>query len=78
MKPPSIAMLAASLLAAGCAASALPDVAPLADPADPTLGLSDLRYRPVVGDYQHRQPVDPQNWRKLNEDLSPARRGAGS
>jgi hypothetical protein len=74
MKLPSLAMLAASLFAAGCASSSPPDVLPAFTAADPVMGLRDVHYHPVV-DYQHREPVDPQNWRKLNDSLSPAQPG---
>lgn len=70
------AMLAASLAVAGCTATP-PDILPAFNPADPAMGLRDAHYHPVV-DYTHREPVDPQNWRKLNDDLSPAKPGAGS
>jgi hypothetical protein len=42
------------------------------------MGISDAHYHPVVTNYQHREPVDPKNWRQLNDDLSPAKRGSGS
>lgn len=42
------------------------------------MGLGDVRYHPVVADYRHREPTDPQNWRKLNDDLSPALPEGGS
>ncbi|WP_280113336.1 hypothetical protein [Allomesorhizobium alhagi] len=42
------------------------------------MGIRDVHYNPVVADYHHREPVDPQNWRRLNERLSPANGGAGS
>lgn len=64
-----LAMLA-SLSAAGCAATA-PDVLPQFNPANATAGLTDTRYHPVVADYTRRDPVSPQNWRRLNDDLAP-------
>jgi hypothetical protein len=78
MKLPSLAMLVASLSLSGCASSPPPDVLPAYSAADPVMGLRDAHYHPVVSDYQHREPVDPQNWRKLNEELSPAQPGGGS
>jgi hypothetical protein len=54
-----------------------PEVTPAFTPADPTYGITDNHYHPVVS-YTHREPTDPQNWRKLNDDLSPADKGAGS
>ncbi len=77
MKFASLAMLA-SLLVAGCAVTTSPDVLPTFNPSDPAMGIHDAQYRPVVADYHHREPVDPQNWRGLNEERSPAKTGAGS
>ena len=77
MKTAGFAMLA-SLSVAGCTATTPPDVIPTFNPADPIMGIRDAHYHPVVVDYHHRQPVDPENWRRLNERLSPANRGAGS
>jgi hypothetical protein len=76
MKIASSAMLA-SLLVAGCAATTPPDILPAFNPADPAMGVRDAHYHPVVV-YNHREPVDPQNWRRLNEERSPANPGAGS
>lgn len=78
MKLISLAMLAASLSVAGCASSAPPDILPVFNAADPMMGLRDAPYSPVVTNYQHRAPVDPKNWRKLNDDLSPANPRSGS
>jgi hypothetical protein len=77
MKPASLAMLGASLLVASCSATTPPDVLPAFSPADPVLGLRETRHRPVVN-YVHREPVGPENWRRLNDDLSPAKPGAES
>jgi len=71
------AALGASLALAGCSA-VLPEAAlPTLSPADPAYGITDAHYHPVVN-YIHREPTDPQNWRKLNDNLSPAGKGAGS
>jgi hypothetical protein len=78
MKLPPLAMLVASLSAAGCASSPPPEVLPAFNPADPVMGLRDTHYRPVIIDYHHRDPVDPQNWRRQNEQLSPAQPGGDS
>lgn len=68
----------ASLSVAGCAATTPPDVLPAFNPADPIMGVRDTAYRPVVANYNHREPVDPENWRRLNERVSPANPEAGS
>ncbi|RWH71722.1 hypothetical protein [Mesorhizobium sp.] len=77
MKIASIAILA-SLFVAGCAATTPPDILPDFNPADPVMGIRDAHYHPVIADYHHREPVDPQNWRRLNEERSPSKPGAGS
>ena len=77
MKVASLAMLA-SLLVAGCAVTTPPTVLPAFDPSDPVMGIRDAHYHPVVTNYHQREPVDPQNWRRLNEERSPAKTGAGS
>jgi hypothetical protein len=78
MRIPGIAALAASLLAAGCVASPLPDLLPALNPADPVMGLRDVRYSPVLGDFHPRRPTGPDNWRRLNDKLSPANRESGT
>ena len=70
------AALGASLVLAGCN-TVPPEVTPAFSPADPIYGITDNHYHPVVS-YTHREPTDPQNWRNLNDDLSPADKGAGS
>ncbi|TIN09048.1 hypothetical protein [Mesorhizobium sp.] len=77
MKIASFAMLA-SLLIAGCVATTPPDILPAFNPADPAMGVRDTHYHPAVVDYRHREPVDPQNWRRLNEERSSANPRAGS
>lgn len=77
MKIASLAMLA-SLFVGGCAATTPPDIRPAFNPADPVMGIRDAHYHPVIVDYHHREPVDPQNWRRLNEERAPANPGAGS
>lgn len=77
MRIPAIAALAASLFAAGCSASP-PDLLPVFNPADPAMGLRDARYAPVLGDFHPRRPTGPENWRRLNDNLSPANRATGS
>jgi hypothetical protein len=76
MRTASLAMLCASLVVAGCT-STPPDILPDFNSADPAMGLRETHY-PGVINYTHREPVDPQNWRRLNDSLSPAGSGAGS
>lgn len=77
MKLPLLAVLAPLSLAA-CATKPPPDVLPAFSPADPALGIRGTHYHPVIVDYTHREPVEPEDWRRLNERLSPANRGDGS
>ncbi|MBU2147813.1 hypothetical protein [Mesorhizobium sp. 10J20-29] len=72
------AILVSLLSVSGCAATPPPDILPAVSPVDPTLGIRPTHHHPVIVDYHPRQPVDPQNWRKLNDDLSPAKTGAGT
>jgi len=76
MNTASLAMLGASLILAGCTATP-PDILPPFNPADPVMGLRETPYRGVIN-YTHREPVDPQNWRRLNDSLSPAKAGPQS
>lgn len=78
MRIPSIAALIAALLVASCSATAPPDILPMFNPANPATGLRDARYSPVLGDYHPRRPTGPDGWRRLNDQLSPARKGQGS
>lgn len=77
MKIASLAMLAASLSIAGCAATTPPTLLPSYNPVDPAMGIRDSGVPPVVS-YNKREPVHPQNWRGLNDRLSPAAPNAGA
>ena len=71
MKIAAFLAVASALIGAGCAAS--PRLADMAvEPAvNPSFGSASGQYRSALGSYQHREPVDPKNWKKLNEDLAP-------
>ncbi|HXF87509.1 MAG TPA: hypothetical protein VNK48_04030 [Xanthobacteraceae bacterium] len=62
-------ILAFGLLATACAATTRPIAG--ADPSDPTVRVPALTYRPVVGGYVSRRPVEPASWREQNERLAP-------
>lgn len=74
--------LAAALLASACSSTppdALVAFNPVAkDPSDPGYGIRRPSYSPVVAGYNHRRPTNPDNWREMNDRLSPANKGAGS
>ena len=57
------------VLLAGCAATKPPEVTAYRDPTDPSIeAKSSHHHSPVT--YTARVPVDPEPWKKLNEDLS--------
>jgi hypothetical protein len=70
----SVAIL--PLLLAGCAATPPAEVTASRDPADIKTDIRPNRYRSPVSGYQHRDPVDPKPWRKLNEDVTSESEGA--
>ncbi|PIO45028.1 hypothetical protein [Phyllobacterium zundukense] len=76
MKIAAFLAVASALAGAGCTAS--PRLADLANEpaANPSFSTASGHYRSVLGSYQHREPVDPKNWRQLNKDLAP--KGEGS
>lgn len=63
------AVAALTLLAAACSAVSRPIAS--ADPSDPTARVPALTYRPVVGGYVSRRPVEPASWREQNERVTP-------
>ncbi|MDO6962923.1 putative periplasmic lipoprotein [Rhizobium alvei] len=57
------------VLLAGCAATKPPEVTAGRDPADPSAEIRPSHHHsPVI--YTARVPVEPEPWKKLNEDLS--------
>jgi hypothetical protein len=38
---------------------------------DAQSGIRSTHYHGIIGEYNHREPVDPRSWRKLNEEQSP-------
>lgn len=72
----SSAALLASLTAAGCAATP-PDILPAIGPQAATAGIRDTHHHEAVR-YTHREPVSPENWRRLNERVAPSSQEAGS
>ncbi|CAN7517945.1 hypothetical protein LJR231_003701 [Phyllobacterium sp. LjRoot231] len=76
MKIAALLAVASTLVGAGCTTS--PRLAEMAaEPAaNPSYATAPGHYRSVLGSYQHRTPVDPKNWRQLNDDLAPKGEGA--
>lgn len=52
----------------GCAAPAPPIAA---EASDPGVATRPVTYRPVVDDYISRRPVEPEDWRRRNEQVAP-------
>jgi hypothetical protein len=75
MKLPLFAALA-PLFSAGCAATLPPDALSLS--ADSAIEVRPSSYSPVVVGYNHREPTDPESWRGVNDQVSPAPSGGGS
>jgi hypothetical protein len=72
MKLAAFLAVASALLGAGCTVS--PRLAGMAvdQAADPSAGTAAAgQYHSVLGSYQHREAVDPKNWKQLNNDLLP-------
>ena len=66
----------ASLFVAGCASTTPPDILPAFNPADPVMGSAIRTIIRSSLTISHREPVDPQNWRRLNESALPAKPGS--
>jgi hypothetical protein len=65
-----LCVMALGLLTAACSAVARPEAT--ANPADPRAPAKTAAYRPVLGGYVSRRPVDPAPWREQNERVTPA------
>lgn len=61
----------------GCASPA-PVALADADPSDAAARVPAAVYRPVVGDYRSRRPVEPAPWRERNDSVSPAPKPKGA
>lgn len=63
---PIYIVVAAPLLLGGCSATSSMNEA-----ANPSLGVTPLRYQTPVAGYSHRAPVDPKPWRNQNDAQAP-------
>lgn len=71
-------LLFAGLLPAilgGCASALPPEVSPYSSPVDATNAIRDTHHHNAMGNYTHRQAVDPRPWRQLNDEQTPKRGG---
>lgn len=72
-----ICTLLGSAVLAGCSTSLQPtQVTSYETPVDSQTGIRNTHYHGIIGVYNHREPVDPRSWRKLNEEQTP-KEGAG-
>jgi len=68
MKNIIYALLGSAVLA-GCSTSLQPtEVTSFDSPANSQAGIRNTHYHGIIGEYNHRDPVDPRNWRKQNEE----------
>lgn len=77
MKTILSAVLVSAVLS-GCSSTNTPaEVLSYKTPVDPQLGIRDTYHHNIIGEYNHRDVVEPKPWRKLNDDQAP-KSGAGS
>lgn len=75
MKRLAFAVLFPAVLV-GCVPAELPDVLTARSPVDPAEGGRRSADPAVIGDFTPRLPTEPRNWRRLNDERSPAGGGA--
>ena len=68
-----IGLLSAGL--GGCTSTFPPEVLAYRDVANAHVGIRHTNPANIIGDYNHRDPVDPRPWRKLNDEQSPVKGG---
>jgi len=66
-----IGLLSASL--GGCVSTTPPEVLAYRNASDAHNGIRHTHPTNIIGTYNHRDPVDPKSWRKLNDAQSPAK-----
>lgn len=57
----------------GCASTFPPEVLAYRDAADANTAIRHTHSTNIIGNYNHRVPVDPRPWRELNDEQSPAK-----
>jgi len=57
----------------GCSTTFPPEVLAYRDATDGQVGIRSARPTNIIGEYDHREPVDPRPWRKLNDEQSPGK-----
>jgi hypothetical protein len=63
------AVLGAAFALNACAAPPNPYTGP--DPANPGVRMSRVGYQSALGSYRSQRPVDPGDWRSINERVAP-------
>jgi len=69
-------IILAGLLSAGlggCMSTTPPEVLAYRDAADAHVGIRHTHPTNIIGNYNHRDPVEPRPWRKLNDEQSPVK-----
>lgn len=64
-----VVLLLSLLSVAGCAAPGRQFAGP--DPADPSAPVAAVGYRSTLGSYRSQRPVEPGDWREINERVTP-------
>lgn len=77
MKLRFVAVLVPLAALAACSSGRdLPNVSAGASPADPSARLRSTDHTSPLGDYHHREPVEPAPWRQLNDEQAPGKGNA--
>lgn len=72
MKIRILTVLAPAMALGACVAEpALPIIQSGGLPSNTGSGIRSDRYSSPIGDYVHRRPVDPGNWRQQNDSQAP-------
>jgi hypothetical protein len=65
----AVLLLGALIAVAGCAAPLQPSAGP--DPSDPSVRVPPAGYRSTLGAYRSQRPVEPGDWKDINERITP-------
>jgi len=65
----AVLIFSALTAVSGCAAPSQPPAGP--DPADPSVRVPPAGYRSTLGAYRSQRPVEPGDWRDINERITP-------
>ena len=65
----AVLLFGALTAVAGCAAPSPPLAGP--DPSDPSVRVSPAGYRSTLAPYRSQRPVEPGDWKDINERITP-------